>query len=80
MYALRPQDMAPVFQKQVLSHVLLFVTLWTVTHHVPLSMGFPKQEYWSGWVAISYSRGSPQPRDETQVSCISCTGRQILYH
>ena len=21
---------------------------WTVAHHVPLSMGFPKQEYWSG--------------------------------
>ena len=21
---------------------------WTVAHQVPLSMGFPKQEYWSG--------------------------------
>ena len=31
------------------------------------------------WVAISYSRGSSQPRDQTCVSCISCTGRQILY-
>ena len=31
-----------------LSHVLLFVTPWTVAHQVPLSMGFPKQEYWSG--------------------------------
>ena len=29
------------------------------------------------WVAISFSRGSPRPRDWTQVSCI---GRQILYH
>ena len=29
------------------------------------------------WVAISSSRGSSQPRDRT---CISCTGRQILYH
>ena len=29
------------------------------------------------WVAISYSRGSSQPRDETRVSCI---GRQILYY
>ena len=29
------------------------------------------------WVAISSSRGSLQPRDQTQVSCI---GRQILYH
>ena len=22
--------------------------LWTVAHRAPLSMGFPKQEYWSG--------------------------------
>ena len=25
-----------------------FVTLWTVSRKVPLSMGFPRQEYWSG--------------------------------
>ena len=31
----------------------------------------------SEWVAISFSRGSSQPRDRTQVSCI---GRWILYH
>ena len=29
------------------------------------------------WVAISSSKGSSQPRDQ---SCISRTGRQILYH
>ena len=29
-------------------------------------------------VAISYSRGSSQPRDWTHVSCISCIDRQIL--
>ena len=28
-------------------------------------------------VAIHFSRGSSQPRDQT---CISCLGRQILYH
>ena len=28
------------------------------------------------WVAIS----SSQPRDQTHISCISCKGRQILYH
>ena len=32
----------------VLSCVWLFVTLWTITHQAPLSMGFPKQEYCSG--------------------------------
>ena len=31
------------------------------------------------WAAISYSRGSSQPRDQTCVSCISCIGRWILY-
>ena len=25
-----------------------FATLWTVAYQAPLSMGFPKQEYWSG--------------------------------
>ena len=29
------------------SCVWLFVTLWTVAHGAPLSMGFPRQEYWS---------------------------------
>ena len=32
------------------------------------------------WVAISYSRGSSWLKDQTHVSCVSCTGRQILYH
>ena len=32
------------------------------------------------WVAISSCRGSSRPRDGTQVSCISCTGRRILDH
>ena len=30
-------------------------------------------------VAISYSRGSSRPRNQTRVSCISCIGRQILW-
>ena len=33
----------------MLSHVQLFATPWTVDRcQVPLSMGFPKKEYWSG--------------------------------
>ena len=32
------------------------------------------------WVAISSSRGSSRPRGRTQVSCVSCIGRQILYY
>ena len=31
-------------------------------------------------VAIAYSRGSSWPRDQICISCISCRGRQILYH
>ena len=30
------------------SHVRLFPTPWTVDLQAPLSMGFSRQEYWSG--------------------------------
>ena len=36
----------------MLSHfnrVQLFATPWTVGHKAPLSMGFSRQEYWSGF-------------------------------
>ena len=33
---------------QWLSHVQLFETPWTVACWAPLSMGFSRQEYWSG--------------------------------
>ena len=42
---------APMVCVCVLSHfsrVRLFATLWTVPHQAPLSMRFPRQEYWSG--------------------------------
>ena len=32
----------------MLSRVRLFATPWTVALQAPLSMGFSKQEYWSG--------------------------------
>ena len=32
------------------------------------------------WVAISYTRGSFQCKDQTHVSYVSCIGSQILYH
>ena len=31
-----------------LSHIRLFATPWTVVHQAPPSMGFSRQEYWSG--------------------------------
>ena len=38
--------MVVVFSPQVLSDS--FVTPWTVGYQAPLSMGFTRQEYWSG--------------------------------
>ena len=35
-------------QSVQLSHVCLFVTPWAVAPQAPLSMGFSRQEYWSG--------------------------------
>ena len=56
-----------------------FVTPWTIACQAPLSIEFFQARILE-WVAISYSRGSSRPRDQTHVSCVSCTGREILYH
>ena len=32
----------------MLNRVQLFVTPWTTACQAPLSMGFPRQDYWSG--------------------------------
>ena len=37
-----------IYMLLLFSHVWLFVTPWTVALQAPLSMGFPRQEYWSG--------------------------------
>ena len=37
-----------------LSHVRLFATLWTVAYQASPSMGFSRQEYWSGLPFPSY--------------------------
>ena len=46
-----------------LSRVQVFVTLWTVAHQAPLSLGLPRQEYWSGWPS-STPGDLPDPRIE----------------
>ena len=53
-----------------LSCVRLFATPWTIAYHVPLPMGILQARILE-WVAISFSRGSSQPRDRTPVSCIA---------
>ena len=45
------QAVLPVLYKSfplVVSHVRLFAAQWTVAHQAPPSMGFSRQEYWSG--------------------------------
>ena len=54
----------------LLSCVQLFATPWTVAHQAP-----PVHEILQArileWIAISFSRGSSQPRDWIQVSYIA---------
>ena len=61
---------------QLLSHVWLFVIPWTVARQAPLSMGFSRQEYWSG---LPFPSPGDLPHSQTCLSCISCIGRWILY-
>ena len=42
--------------------------LWTVARQAPLSMGILQTRILE-WVAMPSSRGSSQPKDQTQVSC-----------
>ena len=71
-----PKPQGGCMHVQWLSHVWLFVTLWTIACQAPLSMGFFQARILE-WVAISSSRGSFSPRDWTHISCI---GRRILYN
>ena len=45
-----------------LSHVRLLATPWTADHQAPPSMGFSRQEYWSGvpLPSLVYIQGGPQ--------------------
>ena len=59
-----------------LSRVRFFVTPWTTACQVPLSIGYSRQEYWTGLPYTSPGDLS-QPGDQTYISCI---GRLVLYH
>ena len=52
-------------QKTKLSSFQLFVTPWTVAHQAPPTMGFSRQEYWSG-LPFHSPGGSSRPSDRTQ--------------
>ena len=42
------EKMGYMHECQVASVMSDSATLWTIAHHAPLSMGFSRQEYWSG--------------------------------
>ena len=59
----------------MLSLVRLFATLWAVAHQAPLSMGFPRQEYWNG-LPFSSPGDIPDPGIElTSPEFPACAGR-----
>ena len=68
-----------VFVFYVLSRVQLFSTPRTVARQAPLSMGILQARILE-CVAIPSSRGSSQPRDETQVSRIAGGFFSLLSH
>ena len=61
---------------QLLGHVQLFATPWTIAHQAPLSMGFSRARILE-WVAISFSRGGPQPQPRYHV-LVSCTASRFF--
>ena len=69
----------PVCVLSSFSLVWLFTTLWTVARQSPLSMGFSRQECWSG-IPGPHPGDLPNSGIEPWASYISCPGRQILYH
>ena len=64
-------------QACMLIHVWLLATSWTVARQTPVHGIFQARVL--GGVAISFSRGSSQPRNQTHVSLASYIGRKILY-
>ena len=54
---------------KLLSCVWLFATPWTVAYHSPLSMGFSRQEYWSG-LPFPSLEDLPNPGTEPRSSAL----------
>ena len=53
----------PRLKVKSLSRVRLFVTLWTVAYQAPLSVGFSRQEYWTG-LPFPFPGDLPDPEIE----------------
>ena len=52
-FEIRINSFVPAAVVQLLSRVQLFETPWARVHQAPLSMGFRRQEYWSGLLCPS---------------------------
>ena len=61
------------------SRVQLCATLWTAARQAPPSMGFSRQEYWSGLLCPPPGDLS-NPRIQPVSLKSTCTGRRVLYH
>jgi len=59
------------------SHVWLFATPWTVPCQAPLSMGFSRQEYQSGW-PYPPPGDLPDPGIIPHISCSFCTAGRFF--
>ena len=59
----------------MLNRVHLFATPWTVAHQAPLSMGFSRQEQWSG---LPFSPSWDHPDAERQACPDPCHGCSLL--
>ena len=62
-----------LFSRYVLS--ISFATPWTAARQATLSMGFPRQKYWSGLPFLS-----PEDLSNPGIEPLSPALRQILYH
>ena len=58
-----------------LNRVRLFATPWTVAYHTPPSMGFSRQEYWSG---LPFPSPEDLPDQGSNPGLLHC--RQMFYH
>ena len=63
----------PLEKPDTLSRVRLFATPWTVAHQAPPSMGFSRQEYWSGF---PFPSPGIFPTQGSKLGLLHC--RQIL--
>ena len=72
-----PVSWSPAYVLSQFSPIWLFMILWIIAHQAPLSMGFSRQEYWSGLPC-------PPPGDlldtgvELASACVSCIASRFF--